>query len=127
VPLPDWLGRFNRAVTNRLTGPVADRLPGFGIVAHRGRRSGRPYRTPVNLFRSADTYVIALTYGRDRDWVKNVLAAGSCDVVTRGAVVHLEAPRIVSDPSRSLVPVPIRPFLRALGVTEFMTLRGSAR
>lgn len=81
----------------------------------------------MNLFRSGDTYVIALTYGRERDWVKNVLAARTCDVETRGAVVHLEAPRIVSDPSRSLVPVPIRPVLRAMAVTEFMTLRPRAR
>jgi len=123
MPLPGWLGRFNRNVTNRVTGRFAGRLPGFAIVTHTGRRSGRRYRTPVNLFRSRDAYVIALTYGRDRDWVRNVMAAGGCDVETRGAALHLEDPRIVTDVSASLVPVPIRPILRAARVTEFMQLK----
>jgi deazaflavin-dependent oxidoreductase (nitroreductase family) len=84
MPLPGWLGRFNRGVTNRVIEPMARRLPWFAVVTHEGRRSGRRYRTPVNLFRSGDRYVIALTYWRDRDWVKNVLAAGGCEVKTRG-------------------------------------------
>jgi hypothetical protein len=41
---------FNRHVTNRVLGPVAPWLPGFGIVVHTGRKSGRTYRTPVNVF-----------------------------------------------------------------------------
>ena len=32
-----------------------------------------------------DGYLLALTYGPDSDWVKNVLAAGGCELVTRGA------------------------------------------
>ena len=34
---------FNNRVTNRITGPVAGHLPGFGIVIHTGRKSGREY------------------------------------------------------------------------------------
>jgi deazaflavin-dependent oxidoreductase (nitroreductase family) len=126
MPLPRWLGRFNRGVTNRVTRPVAQWLPGFAVVKHQGRRSGRRYRTPVNLFRSGDRYVIALTYGRDRDWVRNVLAAGGCEVETRGHLIHLAHPRIVIDKQRSLVPQPIRPILKAIGVTEFMELNPTA-
>ena len=110
-------------MTNRVTGRFAGRLPGFAIITHTGRRSGRRYRTPVNLFRSRDAYVIALTYGRDRDWVRNVMAAGGCDVETRGAALHLEDARIVTDASATLVPVPIRPILKAARVTEFMELK----
>jgi hypothetical protein len=51
MPLPKRLAGFNARVTNRLTRRVAGRLPGFGIVSHVGRRSGRAYRTPVNVFR----------------------------------------------------------------------------
>ncbi len=87
MPLPAWLGRFNRRVTNHVAGPLAGRLPGFAIVIHTGRRTGRRYRTPVNLFRSDDDFVIALTYGALGDWVRNVLAAGGCEVETRGAIV----------------------------------------
>src|SRR5215467_3082279 len=73
---PKSVARFNRAVTNRITRRFAGRVWGFGIVIHRGRRSGRLYRTPINLFRTADGFLIALTYGRDSEWVQNVLAAG---------------------------------------------------
>lgn len=97
------------------------------MVIHRGRRSGHPHRTPVNLFRFRDGFVIALTYGRDRDWVKNVLAAGRCHVVTRGRTLILTGPRIVKDVDRTLVPAQVRPILKALGVSEFMELRESGR
>jgi deazaflavin-dependent oxidoreductase (nitroreductase family) len=105
--------------------PLAERLPGFAVVVHTGRQSGRRYRTPVNLFRSGDGYAIALTYGRDRDWVRNVMAAGGCEVETRGRTIRLEEPRIVGNPRGTAVPGAIRPILKALRVTEFMELRES--
>jgi F420H(2)-dependent quinone reductase len=82
-----WAAAFNLAVTNRITSRFANRLPGFGILTHVGRKSGKVYRTPVNVFRAPDGFLIALTYGRDSEWVKNVLAAGKC---------QLDAPRAVS-------------------------------
>ena len=123
MPLPDWLAKLNRSVTNRITRPVAGRLPGFAVVVHTGVRTGRRYRTPVNLFRAGNRYVIALTYGRERTWVKNVLAAGWCDVETRGRTVRLSRPRIVRDERQSIVPAAIRPGLRAMNVNEFLELR----
>ncbi len=123
MPLPKRLARFNRHVTNRIVGPVARRLPGFAVVSHVGRHSGRVYRTPVNLFRDGDHYVIALTYGSDSQWVRNVLAAGAVDIETRGRRVRLVAPEVVRDARRSLVPEPIRPILGLVRVSDFMLLR----
>jgi deazaflavin-dependent oxidoreductase (nitroreductase family) len=123
MPLPGWLARFNRGATNLITRPFAGRVPGFATVIHKGRRSGRTYRTPVNIFRSGDGYVIALTYGRDRDWVKNVIAAVGCQIEYRGNTLHLTDPRIVTDARQRPVPTVIRPFLAAIGVTEFMELK----
>ena len=123
MPLPKRLARFNRHVTNRIVGPVAGRLPGFAVVSHVGRRSGRVHRTPVNLFRDGDHYVIALTYGSDSQWVRNVLAAGAVDIETRGRRVRLVAPEVVRDARRSLVPEPIRPILGLVRVSDFMLLR----
>jgi deazaflavin-dependent oxidoreductase (nitroreductase family) len=123
MPLPDWLAQMNRSVTNRITRPVAGRLPGFAVVVHTGVRTGKRYRTPVNLFRSGDRYVIALTYGRERDWVKNVLAAGGCEVETRGKTIRLTGPRIVRDERQTMVPAAIRPGLRAMNVDEFLELQ----
>jgi deazaflavin-dependent oxidoreductase (nitroreductase family) len=123
MPLPQALARFNLVVTNPVLGHVAGRLPGFAIVTHVGRRSGRTYRTPVNLFRSDERYVIALTYGSGSQWVRNVLAAGECKVETRGEWIHLIGPEVVHDPRHEFVPVPVRPFLRVLDVDDFMVLR----
>jgi deazaflavin-dependent oxidoreductase (nitroreductase family) len=123
MPLPKRLARFNRVVTNPVLRHAAKRLPGFAVVHHVGRRSGRPFSNPVNLFRHGDGYVIALTYGRDSQWVRNVVAAGSVDVETRGKRIHLVDPEIVHDPNGALVPAPVRPMIRALQVSDFMLLR----
>jgi hypothetical protein len=48
-----WVAAFNLAVTNRITSRFAARLPGFGILTHVGRKSGRVYRTPVKRFSRA--------------------------------------------------------------------------
>ena len=61
---------------NPVVRPVARRLPTFGVLTYRGRKTGRTYHTPINAFRRGDDYVFFLTYGSDVQWVKNVLAAG---------------------------------------------------
>jgi deazaflavin-dependent oxidoreductase (nitroreductase family) len=115
------MAHFNRLVTNHLTLPLAPWLPGFGVVEHVGRRSGRRYRTPVNVFKTPDGYVIALTYGTESDWVKNVHAADGCDLVTRGQRHRLKSPEIIHDERR--VPAIIRPILRLMRVTDFLHLK----
>jgi len=122
MPLPKTLARINRVATNRVARHVAGRLPGFAIVRHTGRRSGRAYRTPVNMYREGDRYVIALMYGADSQWVRNVLAAGACEVESRGTRIGLERPELVHDPERRLVPPPLRPIMHALRVSDFLVL-----
>jgi deazaflavin-dependent oxidoreductase (nitroreductase family) len=122
MALPRWLARFNRHVTNRLLGPVARYMPAFGVVVHTGRKTGRRYRTPVNVFRRPGGYVVALTYGPDSDWVRNVLAAGGCTLETRGRTLRLTRPRLYHDEQRGAVP----PSLRVIGglghIADFLDL-----
>ena len=122
MPLPRTVASFNRIVTNPLLGRLAPHLPGFGVVIHTGRKSGREYRTPVNVFRRGDRYVIALTYGPDSDWVRNVQAAGKCSLVTRGRLLDLTQPRLFHDDRRLAVPAPVRVILRLVGVSHFLEL-----
>jgi deazaflavin-dependent oxidoreductase (nitroreductase family) len=122
MPIPRVVGRWNKAGLNRLTRQVAPWVPGFGVIVHRGRRTGREYRTPVNVFPAGDQYVIALTYGPDTDWVKNVLAAGGCTLLTRGRPVRLTDPRRYRDESRAGIRPAERQMLRLLGVAEFIAL-----
>jgi deazaflavin-dependent oxidoreductase (nitroreductase family) len=120
-----WVAAFNLAVTNRITSRFADRLPGSGILTHVGRKSGRVYRTPVNVFRASEGFLVALTYGRESEWVKNVLAAGGCKLETRGVQYQLSKPTIVHDPTRRRFPLLVRIVLRIIGANDFMQLSTS--
>jgi deazaflavin-dependent oxidoreductase (nitroreductase family) len=106
---------------------VARRLPGFGVLTHQGRKSGQTYSTPVNVFRRGDAYFFFLTYGSDAQWVKNVLAAGSCSVETRGRVLELVEPELVDDPELRPAP-PVVGFIerRVAGATQYLRMRPAA-
>jgi deazaflavin-dependent oxidoreductase (nitroreductase family) len=117
-----WVAAFNLAVVNRVTGRFAGRAPGFGILTHVGRNSGRACRTPVNVFRTGDGFVIALTYGREAHWVRNVLAAGGCRLQTRRVEYQLAEPAIGHDPARRQFPPAVRVILRIIGARDFLRL-----
>ena len=101
MPLPKRLARWNRAGLNRAVRHVAPWMPGLGLVVHRGRKSGREYQTPVELFPAEGGVIIALTYGPDTDWVRNVQAVGGCELRTRGRVLRAGEPRVYRDPARA--------------------------
>ena len=117
-----WLAKVNIAFTNRITGLFAGWLPGFGILTHVGRKSGKVYRTPINVFRASNGFIIALTYSSQSEWVKNVLAAGGCELQTRGKKYQLSAPNVMRDPTRRRFPIPVRLVLRIVGADEYMEL-----
>ncbi|OBH84231.1 MULTISPECIES: nitroreductase family deazaflavin-dependent oxidoreductase [unclassified Mycobacterium] len=100
MQMPQGLARFNRHVTNPIQRLWAGWLPPFGIVEHVGRRSGKAYRTPVNVF-SADVdgkpgVAILLTYGPDRDWLKNLKAAGGGRMRRNGKSFGIANPQVVT-------------------------------
>jgi deazaflavin-dependent oxidoreductase (nitroreductase family) len=110
------------SLNNRITGLFAGWLPGFGILTHVGRKSGKVYRTPVNVFRASNDFIIALTYSSQSEWVKNVLAAGGCELKTRGKKYQLSAPRVVRDTTRRRFPFPVRTVFRVVGADEYIEL-----
>ena len=119
--------RFRKVATryvDPLLRPLAARAPFFGIITHRGRTSGRTYRTPVNVFRRGDAYLFFLTYGSDVQWVKNVLVAGSCSLETRGEMIHLAEPELITDPDLRPAPAAVR-FIagRIAGATRYLRMR----
>ena len=80
---PSW--RFARA-TAPMTRTLAGRrwFPGWAVVHHRGRTSGRDYAVPVAIEVTPDVFVINLPWGAGTNWVRNVLAAGGCVLTWRG-------------------------------------------
>ena len=119
------MARFNRAVVNPVAVHLAGFLPGVGIVIHVGRRSRTVYRTPVLVFRTKDGYRIALTYGRDADWVKNALAHGAVRLISVRREHELSDPQIVTDPHHQHMPAPVRLFLRLLRVSDFIDFQAA--
>ncbi len=89
------IARFNRAVTNRVQGTWAWLVPPWAVILHRGRRTGRRYRTPVIAFRHGAQLVVGLPYGENTDWVRNLLAAGGGRVVRGGRERALSDPHVV--------------------------------
>jgi len=120
----DRLARFNRRIPNRIVGTFAGRrFSPVAVVVHRGRTSGRQYRTPVIAFPLADGYVVSLPYGADRDWVRNVLAAGCCTLQRSGRQVELTQPRVPrGSDAAALGPASLRPTLRVLSGIRLLRL-----
>ncbi len=116
-----------RPFTTHVFNPVSRRfarwLPGFGILDYRGRKSGKAYRTPLNVFRHGNDWVIALTYGSDVQWVKNVLAAREATLEIRRRKIRLVEPELIVDPERRLMPFGVRQVLGLMRVSEFMRMR----
>ena len=123
MPLPRSVTRFTKHVANPVIRTFAGRVPGFAVLHHVGRRTGTPYAIPINIFPRDEGYIIGLTYGPGTDWVKNVLAAGGCEITMRGRKRTLTDPAVLTDESAAWAPAPARPILRMLKVDQYMRLR----
>ncbi len=114
---------INRAVLNpiilRIAGPLA-----VSVVHHIGRRTGRPYRTPVFAEPTSEGFIVGLIYGADTDWCRNVRAARGAALVYRGHELRLVNPRVIdAAAARAVLPLGIWLIHRMLGTTGFLTLR----
>ncbi|MCX8071164.1 MAG: nitroreductase family deazaflavin-dependent oxidoreductase [Candidatus Binatia bacterium] len=120
---PYFMRRVNRVFTNPLMRSIAWVVPPLAIVHHVGRKSGRPYRTPVVAFRTEKGFVIPLTYGRDVDWAQNLIKARRGLVEQLGRKHELVNPRIVGrDEAYRLLPPVVRSVLYAADLPGFVVL-----
>jgi deazaflavin-dependent oxidoreductase (nitroreductase family) len=89
----DAVRRSGRAMKPLVLRSAGSAGTSTGVVHHVGRTSGRPYETPVEAVPTDGGFAIALPYGLNTDWLKNVLAAGRATIVTDGEehdVIHPE-------------------------------------
>ncbi len=123
MPLPRAIARSNKRFANRLVRPIARRLPFLAVVHHVGRRSGRHYAVPVNVFRDGADIVVPLTYGPGSDWVRNVLAVGECELEHQGRHMRMVDVRMETDRGKPWAPWLIRRILGALDVHLVVRMR----
>jgi len=115
---PKWFDRLQVKYFNPVIRPLAGKVPGLALIEHRGRKTQRPYRTPVTAFRKGNLVAIVLGHGRT-DWVRNVLAAGEADLRMNRDRLHLVNPRILPAGSEATgLPTPVR--LQARRVAVFL-------
>jgi deazaflavin-dependent oxidoreductase (nitroreductase family) len=124
LAVADRLARFNRRLPNRVIGTIAGRrLSPVAFMVHQGRRSGRQYRTPVMPLPLGDGFLVSLPYGPQRDWVRNVLAAGRCTLLRGGRRFELAEPRLLDAAGAApLLPAALRPALRLVPGIRFLRL-----
>lgn len=106
--------------------PLASRgLFGVWAVIHTtGRKSGRPYATPIAVETMGDDFVIGLPYGQGVDWCRNVLAAGTATITWHGVDYRVAAPEIIDRASADpAFPAPLRLALRVFGIKRFLRLK----
>ncbi|MEU8894778.1 nitroreductase family deazaflavin-dependent oxidoreductase [Nocardia sp. NPDC048505] len=88
--------RFNRRFTNRHNMKTAGQQgASASVIRHRGRSSGKPYSTPIGIAAAGDTFLTLLPYGTTPDWLKNVRAAGTAEVVHEGVTYRVTEPEVV--------------------------------
>jgi deazaflavin-dependent oxidoreductase (nitroreductase family) len=86
--------------TSRAMKPLVMRSAGTpgapaSVIRHVGRVTGCPFETPVGAVAIDDGFVIALPYGSNTDWLKNVLASGSAVIVDEGSTYEVDQPEVV--------------------------------
>ena len=120
MPLPRWVALANKRFTNRLVEPIMRRFRFYAVIHHRGRTTGTSYRTPVYLFTDDDASYVALTYGSNADWLRNVLAGGGfCEAGgTTRALTEIEV--VGREEAWGHLPRLVRLFLRTLRVEDFL-------
>jgi deazaflavin-dependent oxidoreductase (nitroreductase family) len=102
------IARFNRVVTNRIQMVWAWLIPPWTVVVHRGRHSGRRYRTPVIAYRHGAELTIGLPYGEDADWVRNLVTARGGSVLRAGRELALDNPHVVDRDGHHRLPAGAR-------------------
>jgi deazaflavin-dependent oxidoreductase (nitroreductase family) len=116
---------FNKHILNRVTRTFANFSRGpFAVIRHVGRRSGKPYETTIMVEPTGDGIVIALTYGPEVDWYRNILAAGHGTLLWHGRVYAIEKPESVNvKTALPAFPPPFRLILKMLGTQHFVSMK----
>ena len=121
-----------RTFTSRIFNPLVLRLAGtrwlplYAVVEHRGRRSGRIFRTPVVARRISDGFMIPMPYGEGTDWYRNVRAANGCRLRWNSREYSCTQPQVVDTAGLEQA---FGGFQRAamarLGIRQCLRLRGA--
>lgn len=99
-------------------------FPLYGVIEHRGRRSGRIFHTVVVVRPLADGFLVPMPWGERTDWYRNVRAAGGCAIRWKGRHYQVDRPETLDTKT---VMTAFNNFERAImsrfGITQCLRLR----
>src|SRR2546421_11831411 len=71
-------------------------LPLYGVIAHRGRRSGKVFHTPVVVRPTPAGFIVPMPWGETTDWYRNIRAAGGCEIRWKGRTYVMVDPQVLN-------------------------------
>jgi deazaflavin-dependent oxidoreductase (nitroreductase family) len=101
-------------------------LPLYGVLEHRGRRSGKLFHTPVVVRPTPDGFVVPMPWGESTDWYRNVQAAGGCTIRWKGRDYVMIQPEVIDAPTaRNAFPAVQWAGMRRFGIQQCLRLRAA--
>jgi len=115
---------FNRAVV----AVAGTRLmPLYGVITHRGRRSGKTFRTPVVIRPTDCGFIVPMPWGETTDWCRNIRAAGGCVVRWKGRDYSMMQPEVIDADAASAAFSPWQmQGMRRFNIRQCLLLRHAA-
>jgi hypothetical protein len=99
-------------------------IPLWAVIVHKGRRSGREYRTPIAIRPSANGFVIPLPWGPRTDWCRNVMTAQTFVIRWKGRDVIVGAPEVIDRAAAApAFPGLLQRSLAVFGIRQFLAIR----
>jgi len=118
-----------RYVAKHVINPLMSRSAGsarsrFALIRHVGRRSGKPYETPIIVLPKGEDFIIALTYGPKVDWYRNLRASGQGMLLWHGRTYTIGKPESIDRTPALSAFSPLQRFiLRLVGVQHFACVK----
>lgn len=124
-PIIDRIRAFNKRILNPAMMKYAGHKDWYAaVIRHTGRRSGKPYATPVLAEPIPDGFLIPLPYGEHVDWLRNILAAGKAEIENKGLSYAVVEPAVVSrEEAAPLLPSRRRRQLGLYGVEKYLRVK----
>lgn len=96
MKIPSRIRYINKKYINRVMIKIAGKAHSpIALIRHRGRKSGNVYETPIIAAKNPTHFVFALTYGREVDWYRNVLAQRGGELLWCGRWYVISAPHLI--------------------------------
>lgn len=124
-PLLRAIRLSNKYLLNPIMGALAGKKNSYAAtIGHTGRKSGKPYSTPVGADRVQDGYLIPLAYGLRVDWLQNVLAAGRATVSSEGETHNVAGPEVIDAATAlPMLPPKRRRTFERIGITHYLRVK----